>query len=152
MELIKACDILKNHFIDGEFVRCDFFARLLAIDNYYGKNNFGISIYNKIQKNKIARPFLKNKTGFVHLIESFRKNGFIYEENNSISLNRFGRLSAGAHRFVCCLYYGIKEIPCVYNGIKDTKITISWFKDKKFTDNTIKRIVAKQIEVLDGCL
>ena len=154
MELLNTYSLLKNHIIDGKFARSDFFVRLLAIENYYGKNDFGIDIYNKMQKQKGAKAFDRGKCSFCNIVESFEKNGFILHENNYIVMNKVLRLTAGAHRLACCLYFYIESVPFYvdFNTKKDTIRGVKWFRDKKFDSKSINRIIERQEAFLNGCI
>lgn len=154
MESFNTCALLKSHIIKGRFVRSDFFVRLMAIENHYGENDFGIALYNKMQKHKGGKAFNQGKNSFIHIVKSFEENGFISAESNFIIVNKVLRLIAGAHRLACCLYFGIKEIPFYIDleTKKDTVRGVKWFRDKKFSKNGIAKIIAKQKEILDGCL
>lgn len=138
----KKSDLLKNHIVNGEFIRIDFIVRLLAIEHYYDRNNFGITIYNKMQK---AKQFNKR---FIDMIKSFQDNGFIYKEENCIILNRYMRLAAGAHRLACCMYFGIDEIPCIINleSAKDSRKDSTWLK-QRLTDDAVNQVMKRKQEL-----
>ena len=150
--ILTLADILKNHIIDGEFVRSDIFVRYLAIQRYYGENDFGIRFYNTMQKHKKGFKFnkKKNQCGFVYLIRSFEEHGYIDTEENYLPLNDDGRLSGGSHRLACCLYFGIREIPCILGagGNHDTIMTLDWFKKRKFKADKISHLIKTQKEIL----
>ena len=69
----------------------DIMIRILAIEEYYGKNNIGFKMYNKMQEirvkgNKlIPQHQMFYEKEFKTLIKSFEENGFI--NTNPIYLN-----------------------------------------------------------------
>ncbi len=136
MKFINVCDLVNNHFIGRNFVRMDIFVRLLAIEHYYEKNDFGIKMYDTMQPYCMGKRFEHRKNGFKALIESFEENGYVCNKENALVLNQHMRIAAGAHRLACCMYFGIQEIPYVVDlkSRKDTKRTVEWLKSKDLID------------------
>ena len=54
MQEMNAKDFAYNHFIGTNNNRYDVFVRCLAIDNYFGKNDYGFNMYNKMQKLRVG--------------------------------------------------------------------------------------------------
>lgn len=136
-------DFLKmqvNQFCEDN--RLDVAVKYLAIENYYGENNFGIAIYKKMQTARLKyteEEITEVLHRFKELIKSFEKNG--YKENSYIVCDEKMRIMDGAHRVACSLYF---HIPFVWVQIVPQKFECDyskeWFWENKFTPEDIHRI------------
>ena len=64
------------------FNRYDMIVRLLAIENYYGKNDFGWDLYRKQQNTRKGGDWQNAESRFRALIKSYEENG--YDTTSSI--------------------------------------------------------------------
>ena len=121
------------------FNRYDMIVRLLAIENYYGKNNFGFTLYKKQQETRKREDWRNAETRFRELIESYDKNG--YDNNSEITLNKDLYLWDGSHRIALAMYHRNYQISC--QVIPDTvrsSYGINWYVENSFTLNEIQQI------------
>ncbi|MBU8907592.1 capsular polysaccharide export protein, LipB/KpsS family [Desertibacillus haloalkaliphilus] len=144
-------ELISKQFNDDVFNRVDLIVRYLAIEDYYGKNNYGFKLYKKMQKNRskhIAKTYLRRKRKFKELIESVEKQGL--KKDSYVNLDSKSHLLDGSHRVACALYFNIDEIPIQFRE-KRKKIdySINWFKNNGFTEEEIKLILDKQTELFD---
>ena len=110
---IDTRELLVQQFIDGNFNRLDVIVRVLAVENYYGKNDYGMNLYGKMQR---ARNLNINNgkydelavPRFEALIESVEKNGF--DASSEIIVDRNLKLVDGAHRIALAIFHHIKEV------------------------------------------
>lgn len=85
--------------------------RYLAIENYFGKNNYGYDIYVKTQKLYCEeRTAKKRLLSFCDLIVNCETNG--YDSGSKILLSEKNELLDGMHRITLALYYHIGEVLC----------------------------------------
>lgn len=97
---------------------CEIPIRFLALDNYFGKNDFGFAIYDEIQKYRVGNnsdiPIEQydNMEKFKLLIESMSTNGFLSEY--PLVLNKHFAVVDGAHRLAIALYLGIQSVPVIF--------------------------------------
>lgn len=106
--------IFQNSMKDN-FNISDVIVRILAIENFYGKNDFGFQWYNLMQRTRVAhnpkipKDRANNQERFIKLIESFEQKG--YDNNFPIELNKKMELLDGSHRFALSVYHHILSIP-----------------------------------------
>jgi hypothetical protein len=144
MEEMNIREFAHDHFIDTGLNRYDVFVRCLAIDEYYGKNNYGFNLYNKMQKLRVGTS--EGYEGrFKKLIENVEKKGFNPEYPISIGS---GILCDGSHRTSCILSFDIDNVP--YEKVERKKVSYNktWF-DMKFTAKEVQLIEAKRLEIFD---
>lgn len=110
---IDTRELLVQQFIDETFNRFDVIVRVLAVENYYGKNDYGMNLYGKMQRirnpnsnkgnyDELAIPRFKT------LIESVEKNGF--DSNSEIIVDKNLKLVDGAHRLSLAVFHNIKNV------------------------------------------
>lgn len=137
--------IAYNQWVDTSLNRYDVFVRCLAVDNYFGRNDYGFKLYDKMQARRRG-----SLPGWVDtykaLIKDIKNNGFDKEHpiriTNSI-------LSDGSHRYSYMLNEGFEKIPVT---IDDTLEHVHWHKswfDDKFTKEEITQIETKRLEIFD---
>ena len=138
--------IFSKQYKENIFNRMDIVVRYLAIEEYYGKNNYGFGLYEKMQK---ARgQTVHNIYRFKDLIKSINENGF--SEESSILVDQNLQLIDGSHRLACALYFNVKRIPIKIDPkISDIKYSIDWFEYVGFTKNELKIIEDKQKSILE---
>lgn len=124
------------------FNRYDMIVRLLAIENYYGKNDYGFEMYRKMQEARHAIGWEGAVDRFRALIKSYEENG--YDDASEILLDKNLHLWDGSHRLALAFYYKKFQISCAVDPV--THIVyygIDWFIEHDFTIDEISRIQAK---------
>lgn len=126
-----------KHCMKDNFFNAHIMIRMLAIDCYYGKNDFGWDWYNKMQFERVKdnplvpKHMAKHEKEFKSLIKSFEKNG--YDNNHPIVVNKDMLFIDGAHRLALALYFGIEKIPITvdknYYFIDSRDFSFDWFKN-----------------------
>ena len=78
---------------ENGFNRYDIIVRLLAVEEYYKKNNYGFLMYEQMQEIRFKqKPYIREalekrgKLRFCELIDSIEKNGY-NDNDNPILLN-----------------------------------------------------------------
>jgi len=130
---------------DGNFYGFDIIVRYLAIEHYFGYNNYGFNLYEKMQN---LRGVLDthSKQRFIKLIDSFDKNGLDIHSRLSIGKNQ--ELINGSHRLACALFFNKTLVPVDHENRKyNIRYGIDWFKEYKFTNKEISAILAKKEEI-----
>lgn len=108
-----SCDVrtlLLVHYNDGSFNRYDVIIRLLAIEQIYGLNEYGFSLYEKMSLNLPSISLSTRVSNFIKLIQSYEENG--YDKNSYILIDRKYDLVDGSHRIALALYHYCYEISC----------------------------------------
>lgn len=103
--------------------------RHLAIENYFGKNNYGYDIYTKVQRKLLGEAAAERRLlSFCKLIYDWKSKGCILDRN--ILLDKNFEILDGAHRIALARYYQMKEINC---DLYDCTLHSSeWREDKLF--------------------
>ena len=146
---ISVDDMLLKQKRSGEFTRCDIIVRLLAVENYYGKNSTGFELYKKMQDARVGAGYGEEslKT-FIRLIESYDKEG--YKKSSGIISDRDFNLIDGSHRMALALYHDISNVTAhIVNSRHDVEYSIDWFFMNGFTTDETDTIAAKCKEVLE---
>lgn len=159
----------KNDYFQYQFY--DIPVRVLAIENYYEKNDFGFELYRKMhtvggnygqtnlteQYYKDARK--KNKTAvygkvreehsieqFKELIRSYEKNG--YREDSVVMADRNLLSMNGSHRIAMAIARGQEFINSeVHNRDFERRFSIDWFWKNGFEREEIRAITDKMAEI-----
>ena len=136
-------DMLLKQTRYGELLRCDIIVRLLAIENYYGKNDFGFKLYAKMQDARMGKGYSeKSIIEFKKLISSYERYG--YDKESKIILDKNFNLIDGSHRISMALYHHIPYIMAnIVNSKHDVEYTIDWFLMNGFTTEEIYKIINK---------
>lgn len=137
--------IAYSQWVDTSLNRYDVFVRCLAVDEYYGRNDYGFKLYDKMQyKRKGMLPGWVDT--YKSLIKDLKNNGFDNERpirtTNSI-------LSDGSHRYSYMLNEGFDKIPVI---IDDTLEDVHWHKkwfDRYFNQEEMKQIETKRLQIFD---
>lgn len=134
----------------------DLIIRLLAIDNYFGKNDYGFEIYKNMQQVRIKTNneiIIKNREWekeFRELIKSFEINGYI--NDYPVEISKDFRVFNGAHRLCCALAFNIKKIPVTFTREYIDRIwydySMDWFKNNGLS-SVEKYIIQKYNELKD---
>lgn len=162
-----------NHQDFFQYQYVDLAVRYLAVENYYGKNDFGFELYRKMhtlgenygQNNDAERYYQKlRKSGkfprfgvekeehsieqFQNLIRSYEKNG--YDPNSAIISDRNLMNMNGSHRVTLAVYNKQEFMSVqIQNSILKRRFSIDWFWKKGFTYkelDTIKNTLEKLIK------
>ena len=116
------------------FKRWDLVPRYLAIENHFGENDYGWSLFRKLRLHQ-SREFgdgtsqsiydQTTRTNFEKLIDSIKIS---YNRDFPIVVSEKKlRINKGWLRFACCLYFGIDEIPCKLDTLNpNPKYSKSW--------------------------
>ena len=127
---------LFNKTLGKNLNSADLLIRLLAIDNYIGKNNYGFDLYNIMKKKRIEVnkniPYRREnyELEFRELIKSINLNGF--DNSKKLILNKDYQVFDGAHRISCALAFNIKKIPVEFNYKyidKTYDYSLNWFTE-----------------------
>jgi hypothetical protein len=135
--IISTKDLFSLQYdINGEYQNMDGVVRYLAIKNYYGKNNIGFNLYEKMQKNRISENW---NARFKELIASFEKNGFLPEFPIVVGSNYM--IMNGSHRLALAVYHKINYVPIkVMPQFKDRRYSIQWFQENDFSKKELQII------------
>ena len=130
---------------NGEFNRYDTIVRFLAVENYYGENDYGFELYRKMQKKRNPEDYESKdrQETFERLIRSFEKSGL--SDRYPLEVSNKLKLLDGSHRFALILYHGIPSFSITpVNSVRNTRVNygIQWFSDNGFS--------AKEIGTLKG--
>lgn len=96
----------------------DMAVRLIAIEEYRGKNDYGFDLYSRMQ----SHTGFDWSPRFKKLIESYDSNGF--DESKPIELSRDHIIMDGAHRLALAVATGKEFVPvkvynCPFNRVAD---------------------------------
>lgn len=129
--------------------RLDTIVRYLAIEEYYGKNDYGFYLYRKMQGARMGADYVEQSVDkYKTLIDSFDKNG--YSENSCIVCDKNLNLVDGSHRLALGLYHGIDKISIeVLPNKTDIYYGINWFRENGFTNEEIEIICDKCIDLME---
>ena len=121
-------ELLLSQYREKHFNRYDVIVRLLAIEQYYGKNNNGFDLYVKMQNNRICddsygRISLQR---FIKLIQSYEKNG--YDDNSELIVDDKLQLLDGSHRLALAVYFGITQLRVRIVSGEDIDYGKGWFQ------------------------
>ena len=133
----------------GELLRCDMIVRLLAIENYYGQNDYGFELYRKMQDARMGQGYSEKAVlQFEKLIQSYETNG--YEKKSGIILDKRFNLIDGSHRMAIALYYRIPYVTAnIVNTTHGVEYSIDWFMMNGFTTDEVLSIVEKYKTVIE---
>lgn len=102
--MIDTKDLFLAQFKDGEFNAVDIAIKYLAIESYYGINNYGFDLYNKLQYYRTGKDWSNR---FKDLIKSFEKG---YDSNSFLDVDLNYSIHDGAHRVALSLFHNIDEM------------------------------------------
>lgn len=140
-------DIIISNSDGANLLRWDIAVKYLAIENYYGKNDFGFDMYARMQNlrtgDNVADEAVKN---FKNLIVSWEMNG--YDEKSCIYLDSDFTLQNGAHRLAMALYHDMPYINThLLHRDKPASFGRNWFKEKGFSETELAIIDNKAQEL-----
>jgi len=146
---INVCDLFYQQNRVGGFNRLDIIVRYLAIENYYGKNNYGFDMYCKMQEKRMGKEYAKvSVAAFKRLIKSWEDNG--YDDESEIECDNNLFLLDGSHRMALALYTGQNIVSCkVYSYRNEVLYGKNWFIENGFTLKEIELILNKNEELFN---
>jgi len=135
----------------GRFNRFDTIVRILAIEEYFGENDYGWRLYEKMQKERVKDfqgeiPVATYRERFEELIKSFKENG--YNSKYPIFCNDDNQLMDGSHRLACSIYFKEKEITVKRAEQATIDYGLKWF-EPNFTQEELKYIQDRFNKVID---
>ncbi len=144
---ISVSEMFFQHNSQYDFLRYDMIVRLLAVECYFDKNNYGFDFYKRMQLCRKGKEWAEKSVGiFENLIRSFDKNG--YEESSEILLDKNLHLIDGSHRMALAMYYNIPTIRAkVTNEQQDVFYSIEWFRVNGFSDGECRILRDKYKEL-----
>lgn len=144
---LNISDLYYSYVKNNELLRYDIIVRLLAIENYFGKNDYGFELYKKMQNRRIGDWYgVQAEQVFKELIASYETNG--YERESEIILDKNLDLIDGSHRIALAIYYNLKNInACIVNFEDFSDYSIDFFYCNGFSNEEISLIYNKEKEV-----
>lgn len=144
---ISIPELFLHHNTKKDFSRYDIIVRLLAIENYYGKNNYGFDFYRRMQTSRMGVNWTEPAVDrFRVLIKSYEDNG--YDTNSEIELDANLHLLDGSHRMAMAVYHRCKTINAIVrNHVEDVFYGIEWFKINGFMESECNVLRAKYNEI-----
>lgn len=144
---LKATDLFLAQYVENEFNAVDIVVKYLAIENFYGKNDFGLELYRKLQLKRVNEDWNER---YIKLMKSF-ETGIDMESWLQLDLNY--SIHDGAHRLALALYHGYEYVPVnIFNvDIHRRYYGWKWFEDNDFTKSEIALIYQKLNEILEIC-
>jgi len=144
VEMINVMEIFKSQFVGNSLYSCQIIATILAIDNLIGKNEVGISIYQKWIKSRGKREIDEATFSLLNLFSNI--SNFGYNHNFPLEINKDNKVMlGGAHRLGICVFLGIKQVPCIFVKNKRNqpkKYDVEYFKNI-LNENELKVLVEK---------
>jgi len=155
IEQKKVRDIFEAQIIEGYCRRMDIVVHYLAIENYYGKNDFGfdlcLKVHDKRTRGRFARS-VRRIEGFKRLVSKTTKENF-NTKKYPLEIN-FGIMDIvqGAHRMAFALYFGIDTVYA--RNVRKRKRRVDfgwkWFEKKGFDQSVIDILLNKKQLIMDG--
>ena len=126
--MIDLRELLIQQYSKLDFNRYDIVVRLLAIEDYFGENDFGFDLYRKMQDNRVRPGYAKTAViRFQELIKSIKEYG--YDENSEIIVDCNLRLIDGAHRVALAIYHNISKVKIrILKKSSDIDYGLKWFE------------------------
>ena len=142
--VIPTNDLFLAQYTNQGFNAMDIIVKLLAIENYYGMNDYGFSLYNKMQKKRVGENWEKR---FKDLIKSVEENGLMNIKSIDTDINY--SIHDGAHRLALAIFHNVKDLNVkVFNtSLLRRNYGIEWFYENGFDLVEIAIIMNKFNEV-----
>lgn len=143
---IPTNDLVLAQFKNNTYNAMDIIVKYLAIENYYGKNNFGFKLYNKMQEKRVNENWEQR---YKELIKNVEKNGFNIDYPIETDINY--SIHDGAHRLALALYYGLENVTVKAYNIDMSRRTydMEWFNNNSFSIEELKIIKEKYKEIFE---
>lgn len=135
--MIDLRELLIQQYDRTEFNRYDILVRLLAVEEYYGKNDFGFGLYERMQNARIYAGYARIAINrFKQLIVSVEQYG--YDRDSEIIVDKNLRLIDGSHRLALAIYHNILKVRIrVVDRFEEIHYGMEWFSafvDKRWCD------------------
>lgn len=147
-------EIFEAQIKNGYCRRLDIVVHYLAIEHYYGKNDFGFDLCFKVHKKRMrcrSERSERRMNGFKKLISKVRKEDFNTKKYPlQVNLDAMD-IVQGAHRLALALYLGVDKV-CVKNVRKRRRrldFGLKWFKSAKFDDETLALLEEKKNFIME---
>ena len=146
---ISTAEVFFQHNGENDFHRYDMIVRLLAIENYYGKNDYGFDYYLRMQgARKECKLAQKGTDRFRTLIASYETKG--YDDKSEIELDSNLQLIDGSHRLALAMYYKQSVISAKVRSYKlDTYYDIAWFRANDFSTEECKILHDRYLQLYE---
>lgn len=147
---INTNELMLCQYKKGLFNRYDIVVRLLAIEEYYGKNNYGFSLYEKMQSKRaedVAYGSISRKR-FITLIESYEKIG--YKKDSELIIDESLHLVDGSHRLALAIYFGVVRLTVRIVKREDQVFYGKEWFEKFFSQEECKTI-EKKLSIIEPC-
>ena len=127
IDVIDVWEILQKQYVDARFCRLDIIVKFLAIEEYFGENDFGMSLYRSMQSARIRPEYADiAEERFRALIKSWEENG--YDADSPIVVSRDYRIIDGSHRLALALYFRLTYVKIrVIDEDAITNFGMDWF-------------------------
>ena len=144
---LEVAELFFQHNGKTDFQRYDMIVRLLAVENYYGKNDIGFDLYYRMQEARMGKQWADKAVGiFENLIKSYQENG--YDEKSEIELDSNLHLIDGSHRMAMAMYHQVPKISAkVRPYVINIFYGIEWFKVNGFSDEECTMLTKKYREL-----
>ncbi len=135
-------DLFLSQYYNGDYlnyVHCDGAVRMMALEEYYHKNQIGFDLYRRVQ----AVSGFDWTERYQKLIASYEKEG--YRKGNPIELDAHLQILDGSHRLTLALYSGQEFIDAaIYNNDRRRVFDYDWFWKNGFS--------AKECHMVQDCV
>lgn len=147
---IAVSDIYIANCQGKQLLRWDVAVKLLAIENYYGKNDFGFDLYAKMQNARAGFDRAEEaKENFVKLIRSWEERG--YDPKSCIYVDNDLTLQNGAHRLAMAIYHGMPYINAyTLHRDKPKDFGEKFFASSGFSQEEMELIREKSLEIYNS--
>ncbi|MGN0350666.1 MAG: hypothetical protein ACI4ES_03360 [Roseburia sp.] len=138
-----------------EYKRLDIVIKYLAIEQYFGRNDYGFELYKKLQgaRQKIMKGVENSYSEtslevFRDLIQSVEKNG--YQEDSEIVCDNRLFLMDGAHRMALALYFGIPKmkVKVIAKSVEILPFDLNYLRESGFTEEELSIVQRKAEELI----
>jgi hypothetical protein len=136
-------NLISAEYVDGGFTRYDAIIRLLAVEAYYGDNDFGFDLYNKMQAARGASEGYEAR--FRSLIQCVEESSFDWK--SALEITRDGYLWDGSHRLALALYHSVPVVTARvdWEQMGAVRYGLNWFIETGvFSEANCALLVARQ--------
>jgi hypothetical protein len=138
--------LLSKQYRKGAFNRMDIIVRYLFIEEFFGKNDYGFELYEKMQKRRGAIEHTSER--FYDLIGNIENNRF--KDDDPVILDQSLHLLDGSHRLACALYFDINKVPIKLRfSNKQVFYGLEWFRTNDFSKEELNLIDKKREELFE---
>ena len=138
-------DLLASQVHQGELYSFQIIAILLGLENLSGRNDFGISLYQKWIASRRKREVYQSTVDLAILARSFQIHGFSDKFPLEID-SKDHLLNGGTHRTACSILYNVTEVPYVHKDRSRSPkyYGINYFKnDILFSDSDVTKLLER---------